>query len=78
MRYTRIEILGDANIFATLTRKSGPTIEIEILRPDGNDSLLTLNANDPEARWSMAKRLQQTLDGVARSGGDIRDYTPCS
>ena len=74
MRYTRIDIEGDAGIFASLTRKRGDeAIDIEIISPDGETSL-RVNTKDRDAQWAMAERLQATLDGVRGCGGDIREY----
>lgn len=74
MRYTRIDIEGDAGIFASLTRKRGDeSIDIEIIAPDG-ETKLRVDASDRDAQWAMAERLQTTLDGVPGCGGDIREY----
>ena len=50
-------------------------IDIEILHEDGRREELHLPAADLDERWSTAKRVQQTLDGVRGAGGDIREIS---
>ncbi len=74
MRYTKIEIEGEAGLFASVTRKrlSG-VIEVEVVAPTGTRAM-TCKAGDDEDRWALAQRLQAELDGQRGCGGDIRDY----
>jgi hypothetical protein len=74
MRYTRIEIEGEGERFATLSRKRGSEfIRVEIVLP-GATKTHEVQANDEDDRWSMAEGLQETLDGFRGTRGDVQEY----
>lgn len=74
MRITEISIEGNEQRFAVIRRKRGANfIEVEILTPQ-DEEMVEVAADRAEELWSLATRLQATLDGRRGAGGDIRDY----
>lgn len=74
MRITEISIEGENKAFATISRKRGANfIEVEIITPQ-EEEMVEVAADRQEELWSLATRLQATLDGRRGAGGDIRDY----
>ena len=74
MRITRIDLTGEADNFAIVTRRSNSQrIDVEVLTPGGNrtDSAM---ARDYYAQQQPARRIQSTLDGYEGTEGDIADY----
>ena len=84
MRITRIDLAGETDNFAILTRKTGSThIDVEILLACTSDEGRTegygqrthhVLATDVEDQQSMAECLQQTLDGYHGTRGDVAEY----
>jgi len=86
MKITRIELAGVSNTklrngtpgmpaaFATINRKAGNNcIHIELLTPTGQRTHHVQADCDEDIR-SMAECLQETLDGVRGTNGDIHGY----
>ena len=84
MRITRIDLAGENNNFAILTRKiDSKHIDVEILLACQNDNgepegygqrFHHVQADDRDDMWSMAEILQHALDGHRGTSGDIDDY----
>ena len=74
MRYTRVDVEGEAGLFASITRKrNDPVIEIEIIAPEG-ETAMRVGADDRDGQWSAAESLQARLDGRPGGRSDVRDY----
>ena len=84
MRITRIDLAGQTDNFAILTRKTGSEfIDVELLLACDGEGGRTegygtrkhhVQADDPDDQWSMAEILQQALDGYEGTRGDVADY----
>jgi hypothetical protein len=74
MRYTRIDIEGDAGLFASITRKlDGRFIDVEIVSPEETTNA-RCGADDGVDQWSMAQRLRSALETSPGSGRTLREY----
>lgn len=74
MRYTRIELEGDAGNFAVLARKSGSgVITAEVIKPSGT-SAVEINVVDADQRAKAPGRLHQAVEGYRGTQGDIAPY----
>ena len=78
MRVTRIEIQGDAKDgrFATITRKTGSEhIEVTIITPAMPDGQVHhVPSDDKDEVIALARRVQETLDGVRGTNSMAYDY----
>lgn len=76
MRTTRIDLEGHPGHYATITRKRGSDlIEVTILTPAMPEGRTHhVQADCEEDLWSMAECLQEQLDGVRGTNGDIYAY----
>jgi hypothetical protein len=74
MRITKITVRGNAGGFAEISQsKDRAAVEVEVIEPGGNE-VLRAPANERQALWSLAARVQARLDGYCGAGGDVRDY----
>ncbi len=82
MRITRIDLTGEADNFAIVTRRSdSQRIDVEVLTPGGNRTGPTTVRRDDSAmardyysQQQLARRIQCTIDGYEGTEGDIADY----
>jgi hypothetical protein len=82
MKISKIELESHTRIgqqlpevLATIHRPVGDTcIIVDIFRIDGTEERHSIQANNRGELWSMAQRLQETLDGHKGTGSMIGDY----
>ena len=77
MRYTRVDLEGRVNHYASMTRKrDSDTIEVEVLCPDvvERTHYVQAGADCREDQQSMAKGLQQMLDGYKGNEHAVSEY----
>ena len=76
MRTTRIDLEGQTDHYATITRPSGGEhIVVTILTPSMPDGRVHhIQADCEEDVWSMAECLQEQLDGCRGTNSMIHDY----
>jgi hypothetical protein len=71
MRFTKIEVQGDAGHFAVLKRNwTAPTIEVEVITPEGTRTE-SAPVEDPDGLWRLAAWVQQAIDGRRGCRGDV-------
>ena len=74
MRHTRIDIEGQRDHFASLTRKRSTNwIDIEILTPE-IELQSAVPADNRDEQWIAAQHIQEALDGVRGTNSMIHDY----
>lgn len=76
MRYTRVDLEGKIDHYASMTRKRGSdTIEVEVLCPDVQRThYVQAGADSREDQQSMAEGLQQILEGSKGSKAAVSEY----